>query len=65
MGKLKLYCPFTTVGCKTPTQVCMFWGERKACDLSNAVDALKQLPNLLRRIERELERGRHLATPTL
>lgn len=54
------FCPFSDEGCKTETQVCRFWGDRKGCDLENAITVLKSLPNLLRRIEAALEEGKHL-----
>ena len=52
--KKEVFCPFSSEGCKTETQVCRFWGDRKGCDLQNAILALKSLPNLLRRIEATL-----------
>jgi len=58
--KKEEFCPFSKEGCKTETQVCKFWRDRKGCDLENAIAALKSLPNLLRRLEAALEEGKHL-----
>ena len=52
--KKEKFCPFSDDGCKTENQVCVFWGNKKGCDLQNAILALKSLPNLLRRIEATL-----------
>jgi len=60
MAKKELFCPFAETGCKTENQICMFWGPRKGCDLENAINTIKSLPNLLKRLEAALEEGKHL-----
>lgn len=60
MPKKTSFCPFSKDGCKTETQVCTFWGERKGCEIESALAALKSLPNLLRRLELQLEEGKHI-----
>ena len=57
MAKKSLFCPLSNEGCETTDQKCMLWRPR-GCQLEKAIEAVKTIPNLLRHIERQIERGK-------
>jgi len=59
MIKKSEYCPFGS-GCEIEDQICMFWRKRKGCELEALIHDLRVIPNLLRRIEKALEEGKHI-----
>lgn len=54
------FCPFADDGCDCEGQKCRFWGPQKGCDIDNAIQAIKKLPNLLKLIREALEEGKHI-----
>ncbi len=58
-------CPINSNGCRykgvVKIEICMFWRKRKpGCEIEALISSLRAIPNLLRRIEKQLEEGKQL-----
>jgi len=54
------FCPFAGAGCrdKEAKVDCRFWKPRIGCEIQQTLAVVRTIPNLLRRLENQLEEGK-------